>query len=99
MVKKQIKKIHVLSAVAKDFLMIPLSTMWSESAFTCGRRILGDHRSSLTPEMLEALVCAKDWLFKAKVPEFCSDSEGMPYLFSFAKLILRLSYLRYLFLC
>ncbi|WVZ83450.1 hypothetical protein U9M48_030596 [Paspalum notatum var. saurae] len=29
----------------------------------CGGRILGDHRSSLSPQMLEALICAKDWLF------------------------------------
>jgi len=26
--------------------------------------------------MLEVLVCAKDWLFKAKVPKSYSDSEG-----------------------
>ena len=66
---------------------------------------LGDHRSSLTPEMLEALVCAKDWLFMAKVPKSCSDSEGysdsedMAYLFGFDKFILLLSYLWPLFLC
>ena len=91
--------------MARDFLAIPLSTVSSESTFSCGGRILGDHRSSLIPQMLEALVCAKDWLFKAKVPnsysdsEGCSDSEGMAYLFSFAKLILLLSYLWHLFLC
>ena len=99
------EKFPILSAMARDFLAIPLSTVSSESAFSCGGRILGDHRSSLTPHMLEALVCAKDWLFKAKVPnsysdsEGCSDSEGMAYLFSFAKLILLLSYLWPLFLC
>jgi hypothetical protein len=38
----------------------------SESAFSCDGRILGDTRSSLNPEMLEALVCAKDWLYKPK---------------------------------
>jgi hypothetical protein len=35
-------------------------------AFSCGGRILGDRRSSLNPEMLEALVCAKDCLYKPK---------------------------------
>ena len=103
MVEMQFRKISY--TVSRDFLAIPLSTVSSESAFSCGGRILGDHRSSLTPEMLEVLVCAKDWLFKAKVPksysdsEGCSDSKGMAYLFSFAKLILLLSYLWPLFLC
>ncbi|KAG2606863.1 hypothetical protein PVAP13_4NG139688 [Panicum virgatum] len=26
--------------------------------------------------MLEALVCAKDWLYKTKDSKFCSDGEG-----------------------
>ncbi|KAM0828082.1 hypothetical protein ACQ4PT_067784 [Festuca glaucescens] len=55
--------------MARDFLAIPLSTVASESAFSCGGRILGDTRSSLTPEMLQALVCAKDWLFIPKDDE------------------------------
>ena len=55
--------------MARDFLAIPLSTVASESAFSCGKRILGDTRSSLTPDMLQALVCAKDWLFKPKEGE------------------------------
>jgi len=46
--------------MAHDFLAIPLSTVPSESAFSLGGRILGESRSSLTPEMLEALVCGKD---------------------------------------
>lgn len=66
--KRQAQKFPVLSAMAKDFLAIPLSTVSSESAFSCRGRILGDTRSSLTPEMLEALICAKDWLIKANDP-------------------------------
>lgn len=65
--------------MARDFLAIPLSTVPSELAFSCGGRILGDHRSSLTPEMLEALVCAKDWLFMTKDV----DSEGTMVFFFF----------------
>ena len=57
--------------MARDFLAIPLSTVPSESAFSLGGRILGKSRSSLTPEMLEALVCGKDWLFKEK-----EDNQG-----------------------
>jgi hypothetical protein len=40
-----------------DFLAIPLSTVPSESAFSLEGRILGESRSSLNGEMLEALVC------------------------------------------
>ena len=76
-------KFPVLSAMARDFLAIPLSTVSSESAFSLGGRILGDHRSSLAPEMLEALVCGKDWLYKTKDPELCSDGEGMTSLHLF----------------
>ena len=76
-------KFPVLSAMARDFLTIPLSTVSSESTFNLGERILGDHRSSLAPEMLEALVCGKDWLYKTKDPELCSDGEGMTSLHLF----------------
>jgi hypothetical protein len=55
--------------MAHDFLAIPLSTVASESAFSCGGRVLGDTRSSLAPDMLQELVCAKDWLFIPKKEE------------------------------
>jgi hypothetical protein len=45
-----------------DVLVIPISTVASESAFRTSGRILDDFRSSHTPFMLEALVCAQDWL-------------------------------------
>ncbi|KAL6602693.1 hypothetical protein ACP70R_043054 [Stipagrostis hirtigluma subsp. patula] len=64
--KRHTETFPILSTMARDFLSIPISTVASESAFSCGGRILGDSRSSLTPQMLEALVCAKDWLYKEK---------------------------------
>ena len=69
--KAHAEKFSVLSTMARDFLAIPLSIVPSESAFSLGGRILGESRSSLTPEMLEALVCGKDWLFKEK-----EDNQG-----------------------
>jgi hypothetical protein len=72
--KAHAEKFPILSVVARDFLAIPLSTVPSESAFSLGGRILGESRSSLTGEMLEALVCAKDWLFKEKGV----SNEGIP---------------------
>lgn len=62
--KTHAEKYPVLSTMARDFLAIPLSTVSSESAFSCSGRTLGDTRCSMTPETLEALVCAKDWLIK-----------------------------------
>jgi hypothetical protein len=60
------KKFPILSAMVCDFLAIPLSTVASESTFSCGGRILGYTKSSRNLEMLEALVCARDWLYKPK---------------------------------
>jgi hypothetical protein len=52
----------VLGHMARDVLAIPITTVASESAFSTGGCILDDFRTSLTPFMLEALVCTQDWL-------------------------------------
>eukprot|EP00267_Zea_mays_P054567 XP_020407811.1 zinc finger BED domain-containing protein RICESLEEPER 2-like [Zea mays] len=56
------QRFPVLSRLARDVLAIPISTVASEYAFSTSGRILDDFRSSLTPFMLEALVCTQDWL-------------------------------------
>jgi len=51
-----------LGRIARDVLAVPASTVASESAFsTCGR-VITDHRSSLAPETVEALICLGDWI-------------------------------------
>ena len=55
-------KYRVLSQVARDVLAMPVSTMASESAFSTGGRILDPFRSSLSPMMVEVLVCTQNWL-------------------------------------
>ena len=57
----------MLSKLARDVLAIPVSTITSESAFSTGGRILDPFRSSLSPLMVQNLVCAQDWL-QALVP-------------------------------
>uniref|UniRef100_J3LXK4 HAT C-terminal dimerisation domain-containing protein n=1 Tax=Oryza brachyantha TaxID=4533 RepID=J3LXK4_ORYBR len=52
----------ILSRLARDVLAIPISTVASELAFSTGGRVLDDFRSSLTPSMVERLVCTQDWL-------------------------------------
>ena len=57
----------MLSKVAKDVLAVPVSTVASESAFSTGGRIVNPFRSSLSPLMVQNLVCATNW-FQATVP-------------------------------
>ena len=71
--KKNSDAYPILSLMAWEFLAIPVSTMSSESAFSAAGRILGKNRTSLSPETLEALICAKDWLIR-----FYDDDEGEP---------------------
>jgi hypothetical protein len=58
-------KFPTLCKMARDILAIPMSMVSSgASIFSAGTgsRMLDDYRSSLRPEIVEALVCAKDWL-------------------------------------
>ena len=61
----------MLSKLARDVLVVPVSTITSELAFSTGGHILNPFRSSLSPLMVQNLVCAQDWL-QALVPiSFC----------------------------
>ncbi|CAN6334191.1 unnamed protein product [Urochloa humidicola] len=71
--KKNSDAYPILSLMARDFLAIPVSTVSSQSAFSVAGRILGKDRTSLSPETLEALICAKDWLIG-----FSDKEEGEP---------------------
>ncbi|KAL2512695.1 Zinc finger BED domain-containing protein DAYSLEEPER [Abeliophyllum distichum] len=53
----------VLSKMARDLLTVPVSTVASESAFSAANMVLDERRSRLKEDILEALVCIKDWLF------------------------------------
>ena len=51
-----------LSKLARDVLAVPISTVASEATFSTSGRVLDSFRSSLTPKIVEALVCTQDWL-------------------------------------
>ena len=57
----------MLSKLARDVLVVPVSTIAYESAFSTGGHIFDPFRSSLSPLMVQNLVCAQDWL-QALVP-------------------------------
>ncbi|XP_031108434.1 zinc finger BED domain-containing protein RICESLEEPER 2-like [Ipomoea triloba] len=62
------ERFPILSKLAMDVLAIPISTVASESAFSTSGRVLDPFRSSLTPKIVEALVCTQDWLRLPNTP-------------------------------
>ncbi|KAH9650349.1 BED-type domain-containing protein [Citrus sinensis] len=74
-------KYKVLSNVAKDILAIPISTVAYESAFSTGGRILDPFRASLSPKMVESLICGQNWLCSSRiaVEEDTSSIEDMDF--------------------
>ncbi len=55
-------KYPTLSKMARDILSIPVSTAGSDSVFDTTSKEMDRYRSSLRPETVEALICAKDWM-------------------------------------
>ena len=60
--KQNCHRFPILSQIARDVLAIPISTVASESAFSTSGRVLDCFRSSLTPKVVESLICTQDWL-------------------------------------
>ncbi|WVZ98352.1 hypothetical protein U9M48_043808, partial [Paspalum notatum var. saurae] len=67
----------ILGRLARDILAISITTVASESAFSTGGRILDDFRSSLTPFIVEALVCTQNWMRRASPITNEEDTEEL----------------------
>ena len=55
-------KYPILAEVARDILVVLISTVASKSSFNNERRILDFFRSSLSSFTVEAFICTQDWL-------------------------------------
>lgn len=51
----------MLAAMAHDVLTVHVSTVTPEEVFSKGGRVLNKEKSSLEPELLEAIICLRDW--------------------------------------
>ena len=47
--------------MTRDILTIPVSTVASEQVFSCSGRVLDKRRARLNDDILEAVMCVKDW--------------------------------------
>uniref|UniRef100_A0A7N0V537 BED-type domain-containing protein n=1 Tax=Kalanchoe fedtschenkoi TaxID=63787 RepID=A0A7N0V537_KALFE len=72
--KNNLSNYPILALIVKDVLAIPVSTVASESAFSTGGRVLDPFRSSLSPMMVQCLVCAQDWIRSSPSPINVEDS-------------------------
>ena len=50
----------------RDVMAIQVSIVASESAFSAAGRVVDPYRSRLDPEMVQALICTKDWVAAAR---------------------------------
>jgi hypothetical protein len=56
----------IVVAMACEILSILISAVGSESTFSVGGRVIDQYRSFLKPDIIEALVCTRDWLYEEK---------------------------------
>ena len=59
--KKQQIKYPVLSIIAHDVLVAPMSTVASEAAFSACGRVVSKKRLNLSPKAIEAVLRLKYW--------------------------------------
>ncbi|XP_070017040.1 uncharacterized protein [Nicotiana sylvestris] len=75
--KKRRKRFPILAEMARDVLVVQVSSVASECAFSTGGRLLDPFRSSLTPKLVQALVCLQDWLRNENLKQPISVEEDL----------------------
>jgi hypothetical protein len=65
----------ILSILARDVISVPVSTISSQSAFSLCGRIIEERRRRLAPEMVEMLLCMKDWELGEARGQHCTHDQ------------------------
>jgi hypothetical protein len=60
--KSNALKYRILSKMAKDILVVPISIVASESSFSASGKVIEPHRASLSTETIQMLLCGSDWV-------------------------------------
>ena len=75
--KAQSTAFPVLSKMARDILTTPVSTVASEQVFSSSGKVLDERRARLGEDILEALMCVKDWEdARRREQQFVDDMVG-----------------------
>ena len=72
--KNKREEYPILSQIVRDVVVVQVSTVAFESAFSAAGRVVDPYHSRLDPEMVQALICIKDWVAAA-------NKGAHPYLF------------------
>ena len=56
-------KYPILQRIARDILVIPVTTIALEFAFSTSERLLSPHHSRLHPKTIETMMYAQNWLW------------------------------------
>ncbi|KAH0652717.1 hypothetical protein KY289_030395 [Solanum tuberosum] len=67
-------RFSILSPLARDVLVIPMSSVTLKYAFSTGGHILDPFRSSLTLKCVQCLICVQDWLRQETKPICVEES-------------------------
>jgi hypothetical protein len=55
-------KYRILSKMARDILVVPISIVALESSFSASGSVIEPHRISLSPETVQMLLYGSDWV-------------------------------------
>jgi hypothetical protein len=67
----------LFSILARDVISVPVSTISSKSTFRLCGRIIEERRRRLAPEMVEMLLCMKDWKLGEARGKHCTQDQEL----------------------
>ncbi|GJU62737.1 zinc finger BED domain-containing protein RICESLEEPER 2 [Tanacetum coccineum] len=67
----------IISKMAKDILLIQISTIAFESAFSTSGRVLDPYKNALSMQIVEALICTQSWICISQKNIYMDDLEDL----------------------